>query len=1086
MAERIREGSPVHAGGLSGAAGGLLITALHQNVANRPFVLLTPGERSASERRHELHTLYDLPAHQIPTWELTGDESDPAHRPFSSSSRLDALRKLHASGSNNDIWVCSLLSLMQGVPEPEALNQYQSSLEIGQKASRKKWIDRLATFGYERVDRVLVPGQFAVRGGILDLFPEGREYPLRLEFFDQQIESIRTFDPGQQSSINTLNAVEVLLLDRSKIEQYNSFQSGSLLLDLFDVDPLFIWMNPEELHRRADRIKRRHGQDAHERFVEVTMHPVSSSRVGVSSLPPDESKEKSVTFRTGHLAPLGEEQEEIVNRLTSVTDELNTVYLVCQTEGERKRLKDVVGEHLDDPDTNLQFLMGYLTGGFVLPELNIGILGRDHLRDQKLETGKQVSHEQGAGTRPVDDFLELDVGDYVVHVDHGIARFGGLATSEKDGERHDVMKLYFRDSVELEVPETEFHRVQKYLGSGSGNPTLSKLTGTRWEKKKKRVGEAVRELGKEMIEVQAMREKGIGHACRPDTDWQAEFEAAFPHNETEDQERVNRKIKKSMESPQPMDMLLTGDVGFGKTELAMRAAFKMVMDGKQVALLAPTTVLTRQHLMTFRERMGTYPINIESLSRFRTTGEQNRIIREMKEGQTDIVIGTHRLLSDDVEFDDLGLVIIDEEQRFGVEDKEHLKRLRTTVDVLTMTATPIPRSLHMALLGIRDIATLRTPPGGRREIQTNVINYDEESLRNALVRELDRDGQVYYLHNRVKTIEKARQRVEEMVPEASVAIGHGQMNEKKLQNVMMKFYEGDIDILVCTTIIESGVDHKNVNTMVVEDADHFGLADLHQLRGRIGRHHRQAYVYFVKPTDRSLTPEAQNRLEAIQEYSELGSGFRVALRDLEIRGAGRLLGREQSGHINTVGYDLYCKLLKRELKRLKGEEVPEEVNPSIQLPVILRVPESYSRSEKDRIRLYQRFGSCESLEEVENLLTELRDLYGSELPDAIKNLAAYSKLRVRASQVGASSIKAGDRLIIVRSSEPGGLDTLEQNFPDLVERTDTDRYYLFLDASEMAGPKLLDTLLEMFQTVDKPDNLAQKEAGSTSRATIEK
>ncbi|HEV3028678.1 MAG TPA: transcription-repair coupling factor, partial [Planctomycetota bacterium] len=566
-----------------------------------------------------------------------------------------------------------------------------------------------------------------------------------------------------------------------------------------------------------------------------------------------------------------------------------------------------------------------------------------------------------ADTRPIDTLLEIERGDIVVHVTHGIGRFVGIERRN----RQEFMVLEYAGSARLYVPVTNLDLVQRYVGGSENPPPLSTLGGDAWNAAKLRAQAAVEKLAQEMIQIQAMRAMELGTAFPEDGEWQREFEAAFPYEETDDQLHVAGEIAADMHSTKPMDRLVCGDVGYGKTELAMRAAFRSAVANRQVAVLVPTTVLAQQHDQSFRERMADYPIRIESISRFKTRKEQKKILTELAEGAIDVIIGTHRLVQPDVRFKELGLVVIDEEQRFGVEHKEFLKRIRATVDVLTLTATPIPRTLHMALLGIRDISSLLTPPQDRLAIRTEILPYDERRIREAIVLELSRGGQVYFVHNRVYNIDAIARRLRLLVPEARISIGHGQMDEGELEKTMLQFLAKQIDVLVCTTIIESGLDIPNVNTMIINQADIFGLADLHQLRGRVGRYKRQAYCHLLLPPDRPLIPQAQKRLKAIEEFSELGAGFKIAMRDLEIRGVGNLLGREQHGHIAAIGYDLYCRLLEKAVKKTRRQPVAEPLETHVDLGLDTWIPEDYIPDLRTRVEVYRRLTGCRSEEALD-------------------------------------------------------------------------------------------------------------------------
>ncbi|MGE5612030.1 MAG: transcription-repair coupling factor, partial [Bacillota bacterium] len=606
-------------------------------------------------------------------------------------------------------------------------------------------------------------------------------------------------------------------------------------------------------------------------------------------------------------------------------------------------------------------------------------------------------------SRPVDSFLDLKVGDYVVHVAHGIARFMGMHTISKDGRAEEYLTLRFAENASLHVPASRINLIQKYIGGFHGHPKLSRLGSGAWEKEKAKVSEAVMDMAAELLDVQAARAAEVGIAYPPDSEWQNEFEAEFPYDPTPDQLNAAEEIKQDMQKSRPMDRLLCGDVGYGKTEMAMRAAFKAVESGKQVAVLVPTTVLAEQHYRSFKERMVNYPFNIESLSRFKTGKQQKDTLKKLAAGEVDVIIGTHRLVSKDVKFADLGLVVVDEEQRFGVTHKERLKQIRRTVDVLTMSATPIPRTLHMSMLGLRDITSLTTAPQDRRSVVTEVIPYDKERIRQAILRELNRDGQVYFVHNRVHNILEIAEQIQQLVPDARIITGHGQMHEHELENVMLQFVRHEADILVCTTIIESGLDIPNVNTILINQADRFGLSELHQLRGRVGRWKHRAYCYLLLPPDRPVTPVAAKRLKAIEEYSHLGAGFKIAMRDLEIRGAGNILGPEQSGHIAAVGYEMYCQLLEEATRQLKHEPKIASPEAHVEIGVSAFIPKQYIPGDRQRMDAYRRLTRCSSMEMVQELQQDLKDAYGDP-PRQVNVLIAMTELRLLAGHYGIESI----------------------------------------------------------------------------------
>jgi transcription-repair coupling factor (superfamily II helicase) len=623
------------------------------------------------------------------------------------------------------------------------------------------------------------------------------------------------------------------------------------------------------------------------------------------------------------------------------------------------------------------------------------VLG-DHELFQR-EQARVILPRRQLESRAIDSFLDLQEDDLVVHLSHGIARFRGMHTLEKNGQTEEHLILEFSGGTRVYVPASKIDLVQKYVGGAKSEPELSKLGGVGWQKKKDRVQAAVFDLASEMLQLQALRESKPGFAFPGDSDWQREFDAAFPYQETPDQLTTIAEIKRDMEKHRPMDRLICGDVGYGKTELAMRGAFKCIDNGKQVAVLVPTTVLAEQHFRTFSQRMAEYPFTIEAISRFRSAGEQRKIIKRLQEGKIDIVIGTHRIVSSDVQFKDLGLVIIDEEQRFGVEHKEKLKKLRETVDVLTLTATPIPRTLHLSLLGIRDISNLETPPQGRLAIETRIVRFDPQLIRHAIMRELNREGQVYFVHNRVQNIHDITAKLKQIVPEANFAVAHGQMSEDELEDAMVRFVQRKADILVATTIIESGLDIPNANTMFINQADNYGLADLHQLRGRVGRYKHRAYAYMLLDGEKAVTPNASRRLKAIEEFTELGAGFKIAMRDLEIRGAGNILGTQQSGHIAAVGYELYCQLLENAVRGLKNMPVKTHLEVNIDLPWPAVLPRDYVPGQKQKIEVYRRLSRIRRVERLNDFKNEMRDRFGP-IPEPVEWLLRLAELRILASR----------------------------------------------------------------------------------------
>jgi transcription-repair coupling factor (superfamily II helicase) len=783
-----------------------------------------------------------------------------------------------------------------------------------------------------------------------------------------------------------------------------------------------------------------------------------------------------------------------IHELAELAREYDVV-VFCENEGEQKRFREMLDTEEPGLSDRIDLSIGYLHRGFVYepvagfsgdvssasPESIIfprplALVGHHELF-HRFEIRRRTKRVINA--RPVDSFLDLQVGDYVVHVAHGIAKFMGLRTMEKDGQTEEYLTLRFADNATLHVPAARINLIQKYVGGFSGAPRLSRLGSGVWDKQKEKVADAVMDMAAELIEVQAARSAEIGTAFPPDSEWQKEFEAEFPYTPTPDQLTSAEEIKQDMMKPRPMDRLLCGDVGYGKTELAMRAAFKACEIGKQVAVLVPTTVLAEQHYRSFRERMASYPFVIESISRLKTRRESSMILNDLAAGRVDIIIGTHRLLSTDVKFHDLGLVIIDEEQRFGVTHKERLKKLRIHVDVLTMTATPIPRTLHMSMLGLRDISSLSTAPQDRRAVVTEVMAYDKQRIRLAILRELQREGQVYYLHNRVQSILNAAEEIQQLVPEARILIAHGQMPEDEMEEAMLKFVRHEADILVCTTIIQSGLDIPNANTIIIDEAENLGLSELHQLRGRVGRWKHRAYCYLLIPGDRPLTDRALQRLQAIEKYSHLGAGFKIAMRDLEIRGAGNVLGPEQSGYIATVGYELYCQLLEEAVHQLKHQKKITRPEAHVEIGVTGIIPKQYIPNDRQRIDVYRRITRCSSVENVSELLKDITDAFGDP-PRQVILLFALTELRLLSGHFGIDKIIRKDPDVIFHVQNAQRASFALTGAPGRLTVVDERTIYLRMPPTFMEADTLLLALCNLMRNARKMEE--QTELTSSTKA----
>ena len=937
---------------------------------------------------------------------------DPADPVF--ARRAAALNRLEAddAGSRPRVLVAPVQALMQPVPSRAARAAATRTLAVGEETDPEGLMRWLAGRGLERVPRIELPGEFALHGGIFDVWPAGEADPLRVEFFGDEVDSLRTFDPVSQRKVDDLQSARLTCLPAGGAPPNGEGEAGAeietaslldslpdeyavALLDLAEItdegkhylnrldDPRGLYTVRTVLARCTDR-------------PSVTLARIGAGSVGVTG----RLRVEAVETFTG---PKG----QAVEQLGLVLGEGERALIACHNAGERKRLGELTAEVDDAPPRNAEarpglgvtrlkdrvtLCVGELSAGFRLVDHGLLVL-TDHELFGRPGTRKAGGPRRPAESRAIDNFLDLRDGDLVVHLTNGIGRFRGLKILDQKGQKEEHLELEFGGGIRVFVPASLIHLVQKYVGATKAAPTLSKLGTAGWAKKKQQAAEAVKDMAADMLRLQALRQSEPGLPHPPPTDYVEEFAAAFPFDPTPDQADAFAAVHEDLSLARPMDRLICGDVGYGKTEVAMRAAFRSVDAGRQVAILVPTTVLCEQHARSFAERMAEFPVQVESLSRFRTKREQKRVLKGLREGTVDIVIGTHRLVSPDIKFADLGLLVIDEEQRFGVDVKEALKQLRLQVDVLTLSATPIPRTLHMSLLGLRDISNLTTPPPGRQPIETRVGRWDEGLIRHALVRELNRGGQAYFVHNRVQDIESVRQEILRVVPEASVGIVHGQMTPGDVETNMAEFVRGTLDILLATTIIESGLDVPNANTMFIHEADRYGLADLHQLRGRVGRHRNRAYCYLLLKEGRVLSDVAAKRLKAIEEYSELGAGFKIAMRDLEIRGAGNLLGTEQSGQINAVGYELYCQLLENSVRTLKGEAVRKPLSVNVDLPVSAFLPDAYVPPGRTKLEVYRKLSNVRGTPELEEFQSELEDRFGP-VPAPVGRLLAVKRFQL--------------------------------------------------------------------------------------------
>jgi transcription-repair coupling factor (superfamily II helicase) len=1039
LTRELAAGHRVVATGAVGSAT-VLIAGVMARRSERPTIVVLAHLDDADEAEQELAGL-GVPTLKLPALEILPGESNI--NPEMLGERLGAIK--HAAGglspSQGLVVITTIQSLMQLAPRPTRLETLIRTVSRGDELDPQTLIKWLAAAGYERSETAEEPGLFAVRGGIIDVFPIGAT-PVRLDFFGDTLEKLSEIDLDTMASDRAIDRVEIVCADEKQLRT----DEGSIsFLELLPRESVVIIGETIEVTEQGrgyfERVSDPRGIVGPPevfRLLGSRFHALAEvNQFSAGATSTEIRLELPSSPLPQFPLDVGQGVRELL-AIAGVTGERRDaqVMVLCQNEGEIDRLRELLVEQAAAADygKSIEVCAAYLHRGFVwsspagdgarvmlLPYHEL--VHRYHTRRRESKIGH---------ARAMDTFLDFAPGDFVVHIDHGIARYDGLRLMKSTPGRHDPLEakqakdatgdvqeylvLEFAGKAKLYVPVTAVDQVQKYIGGFSGKPPLSTLGGERWKGQKARVAESVRDLAGELLRVRAAREHMAGLQFPADTPWQLEFEAQFPYDETPDQLAAIQEIKKDMGAGKPMDRLICGDVGFGKTELAIRAAFKACEFGKQVAVLVPTTVLAEQHERTFKARFAGYPFRIESLSRFKSDREANGVLASLRRGQVDLVIGTHRLLSGDVKFADLGLVIVDEEQRFGVEHKERLLRLRLTVDVLTLSATPIPRTLHMAMLGLRDISSLTTPPLDRRAIVTEVIPYNERRIEQAIRRELAREGQVYFVHNRVGDIRTVADDLQRLAPDARIVVGHGQMDPHELEDVMLKFMRREANILVSTTIIESGIDNPTANTMIITDADRFGLADLHQLRGRVGRSKHRAYCYLLLPKTRPVREVAQKRLKAIEQYSMLGAGFKIAMRDLEIRGAGNLLGAEQSGHIAAVGYEMYCRLLEEAVKTINDPRAPAEPSrTTIDLGVIGTIPRAYIPSDQRRLEAYRRLAVAATPEDLAKVREDLLAAYG-EWPKATERLFDLAALRIEAARLGVRSIVRRDQDVVLRAA----------------------------------------------------------------------
>ena len=1102
VASHLKEGTArIRVSGLSPTAKALLLVLLRR-AAERPLIVVVNDNRAIEDFVPVLRGFCELTAAcdpesivALPARDVLPFQNLSPH-PELQEERATALWKIATGKASIVVSPIAATAILQR--SSEYYTDLARTLRRGESFDLDNLLSHLNTVGYASADVVEMPGQYALRGGILDVYSPEAERPVRVEFFGDEVESIRRFDPTSQRSSNPMDEALLLPLTETPVSDQllgaihtrlsgkriagneeiveAAIRSGGVTVfpgwefyapvagsdrTVFDLLPnaAVLLDEPDLLRTEFDRFWTR-VEEAHERSgVGNLVRPTDLY------LPPDDWWQKITSLTGADLEHLGitrsEDADSNVTILTQPTPRFhgavpsmleevqkltaagNQVLFSVPNTGEVERLADIFTEY------NVSFKLGsrtrggesyadetsyfagevhtttlakaYVPDGVIFPDAHLAIFGARDLFDESEAVASRPQRQKSKVSAFLSDFRDLQVGDYVVHVEHGIGQYQGLKEINQGDGNAEFMLLEYAEGARLYVPLTRLDLIQKYRSSEGAKPTLSHLGTQAWAKTKARVRKAMKDMTDELLKLYAQRKMAQGHAFPAGTEFVREFEDAFEFNETEDQAQAIKDVMRDMESSLPMDRLLCGDVGYGKTEVAMRAAFKAVSDNKQVAVLAPTTVLAFQHYETFKQRFGPFPVTIEMISRFRNAKQQKEILQKAEAGKIDILIGTHRILSKDLKFADLGLLIVDEEQRFGVRHKERIKQMRKQVDVLTMSATPIPRTLHMSLVGLRDMSVIETPPKDRMAIQTVVASWDEKLIQSSIEQELERGGQVYFVHNRVESIFEIAAKLQELVPKARIMVGHGQMGEAELEKVMLGFMHHEADILVATTIIENGLDIPLCNTILINRADRLGLSELYQLRGRVGRSNRRAYAYLLIPKEVELTPIARRRLAALKEFSDLGAGFKIAALDLELRGAGNLLGGEQSGHIEAIGFELYTQMLDRAVREMKGEAAPDEAETQLNLGLNIRIPAEYIPEENQRLRMYKRVAGVETESQLSDVASELEDRYGPP-PPAVRNLLDYAALKLLCIRVGVNGIERKRDFVTLKFRQNAAVD----------------------------------------------------------------
>ena len=1072
--------SPISISGLTDVGMVELLSAINQ-YNKKPILLITYNEIQAKQileiiENFEKEKAVLFPKKEIVTYDFVAESKDLPYE------RIETLNKI--KDKKNLIVVTTIEALMQKLPPKEILFKNILEFKVGDIYNLEELKKTLVNLGYSRCEFIEGRGQFSVRGGIVDI-SINETLGVRIEFWGDEVDSIRNFNITSQRSINTLDKIKIypaheFVLDNSideickkitkklteekqeeileqdieqikagnyisKIDKYfNEFyDKQSTLLEYLNDNYLIILDEISKIEARQRNISQDNSNliknliekekivpEALENITSIDLNQLENEKSVIYFEKQDivtNRQAEKYTFNYRQINYYKSEIENLFEDIKRWNKEQKSIYVMVSTKEKTKKLKEIlekeeiactIDEKLDktiivkSTEKIVTITIGKLPNGFENFEINQVVVSADELIEgKKKKTFANKAYKEGEKVV----FADLKIGDYVVHKNYGIGIFVGVNTITADGTTKDYIKLKYKNDAILYVPTSQLDSIRKYVGGDAINPPINSLGSKDWIKTKEKVKKNLRAVAKELIELYAKREKAKGYAFSKDTPWQSQFENSFPYQETDDQLRCIEEVKKDMENQRPMDRLLCGDVGYGKTEVAIRAAFKAVMDHKQVAYLVPTTVLAQQQYEEFRDRMAEFPIKVDILNRFKSKKYQDEVVKKLKLGEVDIVIGTHRMLSKDVEFKDIGLLIIDEEHRFGVKAKEKIKEYKSNIDVLTMTATPIPRTMHMSIVGIRDMSVIYEPPHNRKPVQTYVLEYDQEVIKEAITKELERDGQVFYIYNRVDTIQKKADEISRLVPEAKVSYAHGRMSGNQIEEIMQDFIDKKSNVLVCTTILESGIDIANANTIIVENADRMGLAALYQIRGRVGRSDRQAYAYITYRKDKMLSEEADKRLKAIKEFTEFGSGFKIAMRDLEIRGAGSLLGEIQSGHLEQVGYDTYCNLLDEVVKEMQGTEIESDIDIQIDLNVTSYIPDEYIEDSAQKIEIYQNIALCRKEEDIQNVVDEIIDRFGN-MPAELENLLDIARIKYLAKPFSISKI-ASKRTAVVFTFE---------------------------------------------------------------------